>query len=168
MRRGELDLAGIHTRPLTQPGVTLERVREDEFVAYCLSSHRLAKRRSIALDDLARERRAAASSAAGSFGPLLVLRQAFERRGLPAPQTVLVSDLIAFRLRLIAYPDLLGIAVTEVVETAPRGLGLRVLPVRGLEWGRPVAVACRTDAYLPPPARRFIAILTNTSPGQAR
>src|SRR4029434_11246358 len=55
LRKGELDLALTHTRQLSSPEVVLESVREDEFVVYCAERHRLAKRRVIALDDLAHE-----------------------------------------------------------------------------------------------------------------
>src|ERR1051326_22145 len=83
LRKGDLDIAVIHTQQQVLPDVTQEVFREDEFVVYCASTHRLAKRRSITLDDLAQERWAI--SAAGAFGPLLSLRRAFEERGLPAP-----------------------------------------------------------------------------------
>ena len=46
----------------------------------------VSPRKSITLHDLAQERWAAATSASGAFGPLLVLREAFEERGLPAPR----------------------------------------------------------------------------------
>ena len=86
LRKGDLDIAITHTHELPQADIAIESVREDEFVVYCASRHRLAKRRSITLHDLAKERWSAATSASGAFGPLAVLREAFEERGLPAPQ----------------------------------------------------------------------------------
>lgn len=38
-------------------------------------------------------------------------------------------------------------------------LRLRILPLQGLDWLRPVAVAYRHGAYLSPAARRFIEIV---------
>jgi DNA-binding transcriptional LysR family regulator len=159
LRKGDLDIAVTHTQQFSQPDITQERFREDEFVVYCASSHRLAKRKSVTLEDLAQERWAAAISAAGAFGPLQSLRRAFEERGLPAPRIALVSDLVMFKLRAVAGSDLLGVAVKGNVHAAATQLRLKILAVKGLEWLRPVAVAYRKDAYLSPAARRFIEIL---------
>ena len=63
LRKGEVDIALTHTRQLAQPDLTLELFREDEFVVYCASGHRLARRKSVTLDDLAQERWSAAVSA---------------------------------------------------------------------------------------------------------
>lgn len=159
LRKGDLDIAVTHTRQLSQPELTLERIRDDEFVVCCAAGHRLARRKSVTLQDLVPERWAAASSATGAFGPLRLLREAFEQRGLPPPQLTLVTDLVLFKLRAVAASDLIGTAVKGHVESAAAQLGLKVLPVRDLDWTRPVAVAYRKDAYLSPAARRFIEIL---------
>jgi DNA-binding transcriptional LysR family regulator len=163
LRKGDLDLAVTHTRQLSLSDVALEPFREDEFVVYCASNHRLARRRSITLDDLARERWSAATSATGAFGPLLILRQAFEERGLPAPRIALVSDLVTFRLRAVASSDLLGIAVKPNIQEAATRFRLTILPVKRSDWIRRVAVAYRKDGYLSPAARRFIEILKATA-----
>jgi DNA-binding transcriptional LysR family regulator len=164
LRKGELDIAVTHTRQRALPDMTLEAIREDEFVVYCASSHRLSGRKSISLEDLAQERWAVASSATGTFGPLLVLREAFEERGLPAPRIVLVSDLVMFRLRAVAQSDLLGVAVRPNIEEAAARFRLRILPVKRPEWVRRVAVAYRNDGYLSPAARRFVDVLKATAP----
>ena len=159
LRKGDVDIAIPHARQLSQPHLAMEWCREDEFVVYCASSHRLAKRKSITLDDLAEERWAAATSASGAFGPLLILREAFEERGLPAPRITLVSDLVMFRLRAVARSDLLGVGVKPNIDEVATRLSLKVLPIRRSDWVRRVAVAYRKDAYLSPAARRFIEIL---------
>ena len=69
LRKGDLDIAITHTRQLSQPDIEMERFREDEFVVYCASTHRLAKRKAITVHDLAAERWSAATSASGAFGP---------------------------------------------------------------------------------------------------
>jgi DNA-binding transcriptional LysR family regulator len=163
LRKGDLDIAITHAPKLSQSDLAIELVREDEFVIYCASSHRLARRKSITLHDLAQERWSAATSTSGAFGPLLVLRQAFEERGLPAPQVTLVSDLVTFRLRAVAQSDLLGVAVKPNIEEAATRLCLKVLPIRRSDWVRRVAVAYRKDAYLSPAGRRFIEILKATA-----
>jgi DNA-binding transcriptional LysR family regulator len=163
LRNGERDLALTHTRQPSSPDVALESVREDEFVVYCAAGHRLARRRSIALADLAQERWAVAASATQTLGPLSVLTQACEDAGLAAPAIALVSDLVMFRLRAVAHSDLLGIAVRPNIEEVAERLRLKVLPFRRAEWTRRVAVAYRKDGYLSPAARRFIDILKTTA-----
>jgi DNA-binding transcriptional LysR family regulator len=170
LRKGDLDIAVTHTRQLAQSDLTLEPIREDEFVVCCAAGHRLARRKSVTLEDLAQERWAAATSATGAFGPLRLLREAFERRGLPPPQLALVTDLVMFKLRAVAASDLVGTAVKGNVDAAATQLGLKILPVKELDWVRPVAVAYRKDAYLSPAARRFIEIFKDAARGtrQAR
>jgi DNA-binding transcriptional LysR family regulator len=161
LRKGDLDVAVMHALESPQPDLVQEVFREDEFVVYCASSHRLARRRSVTLEDLARERWAIAR--AGAFGPLLSLRRMFEERGLPVPQITLVSDLVMFKLRAVAASDLVGVTVKGNIQAAMPPLGLRILPVKGLRWLRSVAVAYRKDAYLSPAARRYIEILKATA-----
>ena len=166
LRKGDLDIAVTHAQQFPQPDLTQELFREDEFVVYCASSHRLAKRKSVTLDDLAQERWAIA--AAGAFGPLLSLRRAFEERGLPVPRITLVSDLVMFKLRAVAGSDLVGVTVKGNVQAAATQPRLKILPVKGLDWVRPVAVAYRKDTYLSPAARRFIEILKTTARRSSR
>jgi DNA-binding transcriptional LysR family regulator len=169
LRKGDLDLAVTHARQSNQPDIALETFREDEFVMYCASGHRLAKRKSVTLDDLAEERWAISAAGAAQerpvapFRSLLSLRRLFEERGLPAPRITLVSDLVMFKLRAVAGSDLVGVTVEANVRAAAGQLQLKILPVKGLDWLRPVAVAYRKDAYLSPAARRLIEILKGTA-----
>lgn len=156
LRKGDLDIVLTHTQQAAQPDVTLERFRDDEFVVYCASSHRLAKRKTVTLDDLVQERWAVTAAVAG---PLLSLRRAIEERGLPPLRAPLVSDLVMFKLRVVAGSDLVGVTVKENIRAYGTQLRLKILPVKGLAWVRPVAVAYRTDGYLPPVGKRFIGIL---------
>jgi DNA-binding transcriptional LysR family regulator len=162
LRKGDLDIAVTHQPQMSQPGLILEPIRQDAFVVFCSAEHRLARRKSVKLEDLAQERWSAATSAAGAFGPLRLLQQAFEERGLPAPRIALMSDLVMFRRRVVAASDLVGVAAKANVAAAAKRLGLRILSVGGLQWIRPVAAAYRKDTYLPPAARRFIEILKAT------
>ena len=157
LRKGDLDLALTHAQPFTPPDIEHEFLRTDEFVIYCASNHRLARRKSMTLDDLAQERWAI--SAAGAFGSLLSLRHAFEARGLPLPTITLVSDLVMFKLRVVAATDLVGVTVKQNVKAAVGQLRLKILPVKGLTWVRSVAIAYRKDAYLSPAAKRFVDII---------
>jgi DNA-binding transcriptional LysR family regulator len=163
LRKGELDIALTHEPQLSQPGLVLEPIRHDEFVVFCSAEHRLARRKSVTLEDLAQERWSAAASAVGASGPLRLLQRSFEERGLPAPRIALVSDLVMFRRRVVSASDLVGVAARANVAAAASRLGLKVLSVKGLQWVRLAVAAYRHDAYLPPAGRRFIAILKATS-----
>ena len=81
----------------------------------------------------------------------------------PAPRTVLVSDLVMFKLRVVAGCDLLGISNKRTVGAAAKQLRLVVLPVKGLDLVRTVAVTHRNGAYLPAAARRLAEILKLTA-----
>lgn len=157
LRKGDLDIAVTHTQQFPQPDLTQELLRDDEFIVYCASSHRLAKRKSLTLDDLAQERWA--STAASAYAPWRSLHRAFGERSLPAPRIALVSDSVILKLRAVAGSDLVGVSVRRNIDTAATQLRLKILPVKGLDWVRPVAIAHRKDAYLSPAARRFIEIL---------
>lgn len=157
LRKGEIDLALTHIQQSPQPDLVEEVIRDDEFVIYCSDRHRLAKRKSVTLEELAKERWA--MTVAVAFGPLLPLRRAFEEHGLPAPSVALLSDLVMFKLRVVADSDLVGVSVKGNIVSAAGRLGLKILSVRGFDWIRPAAVAYRKDAYLSPAARRFIDII---------
>lgn len=174
LRKGELDIAVTHTQQRANPDVVQELFRQDEFVVYCASGHHLARRKSIALADLANERWAISAAGAARdrpawpTGSLLSLQRAFEERSLPAPRITLVSDLVMFKLRAVAASDLVGVTVKANVQAVAAELGLKILPVRGLDWVRPVAIAYRKDAYLPAAGQRFIEILKAAASARRR
>lgn len=166
LRKGDLDIALTHTRPFPRLNLTQELFREDEFVVYGASSHRLAKRKSVLLDDLAQERWAIPG--AGAFGSLLSRCGAFEERGVSAPRhyarlglggaqasrgSPLRSDR---RHRQGARPR-------SRDPTSPENT-----PRRGSRLGSTRRCFYRKDAYLSPVARRFIEILETTARGIRR
>ena len=95
----------------------------------------------------------------GRIRTLLVLREAFEARGLPEPRVSLASDIATFRLRAVVRCDLLGIAVRSNIEKMAERRRLTILPVKRSDWIRRVAAVYRKDAYLSAAARRLIEIL---------
>jgi DNA-binding transcriptional LysR family regulator len=167
LRKGELDVAMGHTHQLRDPDVTEIVIREDEFVVYCAAGHRLAKRKSLSLKELAEQRWVATE--ANLYAPWLSLRQFFAERGLPAPKIALTSASSALNLRAVASSDLLGISNRRNVAAATSSLRLAILPVKDLVWTRRAVIVHRKDVYLSPVARRFIdamkAASKPTSPG---
>jgi DNA-binding transcriptional LysR family regulator len=157
LRKGELDVVVGHTQQFRDPDLTEIVLREDEFVVYCAAGHRLAKRKAIALGDLAEERWVA--SEANAHAPWLSLRQFFGERGLPPPRIALTSPSSALNLRAVASSELLGISNRRSVLAAAPSLRLALLPVKDLRWIRPAVIAHRKEAYLSPVAMRFISAM---------
>jgi DNA-binding transcriptional LysR family regulator len=157
LRKGELDLVVSQVRDLPREGLERELLWEDEFVVYASIRHRLAKRKSVALADLVKERWA--STAAAGLLAWNSLRQVFEERGLPAPEFAVVSDSMVLNGRMVASLELLGIAPRRSLDRIADDLGLKALSVTDAKWIRPVAVLYRNDGYLSPVARRFVEIL---------
>ena len=130
---------------------------DNEFVVYCSVTHRLAKRKSVALGDLVNERWT--TTAGSAFTSSQSLIQTFANHGLPPPQIALVADSITLTHRTVAATDLLGFNAKQTVRSDARHGPLKILPVKDVQWIRPVAVVYRQDAYLSPAALRFIQIL---------
>lgn len=158
LRDGELDLVVIHARTPPPPEIEQLSLREDQFVVFCAASHRLAKRRSITLAELAGERWASTPAGAVNW-----LQWIFKERGLPPPRLTLISDSVALRLTAVAASDLVGIASTRVLKGAAARLGLVILRVADQKWNLPIALAYRKNAYLSPAMMRFIEILRATA-----
>ena len=156
LRSGELDVVVNHVASLSSKGLFFEYLWEDEYVVYASANHRLARRKSLALSDLAQERWA--STPGSSFQGWQVLRQTFQEHGLPDPQFTMVGD-FPMAGHTVALTNLLGIGTRRVAEAKAQGLSLKVLPLRDVKWMRTVAVVYRNDGYLSPAARRFIEIV---------
>jgi DNA-binding transcriptional LysR family regulator len=157
LRKGELDLVVNQVSDAPREGVVREPLWKDEFVVYASVRHRLAKRRSVALADLAQERWAA--TAASGFLAWNSLQRTFEERGLPAPEFAVVSDAGMLNREMVASLELLGIAPKRSVAPVADNLGLKIILVTDMKWMRPIAVMYRKDGYLSPVAKRFIEIL---------
>lgn len=154
LRKGELDVVLGHTQQFRDPALTEIVIQQDEFVVFCRANHRLAKRKSLSLADLANERWAATEANANAAW--LSLRQAFGERGLPPPNIALVSPLPALNIRAVAASELLGISNKRSVSAVASALKLTILPVKDLVWTRPAVIVHRKNSYLSPVARRFI------------
>jgi DNA-binding transcriptional LysR family regulator len=155
LARGELDLY-ITGNPITGYGdIIHEPLYEEEWVVMAGAGHRLARRKRVAVADLANE-----SWVLGLYGPA---QQEFLRllahHGLVAPRIAVEVNAILFRTRLLPGTDWLTVGPRDLLRED--GLRSRVveIPVRELSKRRTVCACYRKDAYLSPVARRFIDLL---------
>ena len=159
LRRGEFDAVVSHTGPIAlYNGLALEPLWNNEFVMYCSTTHRLARRKSVVLADLVNE------GWVGTEGAVLTSPQSltllFANHGLPPPRIALTSDSGMLNHRTVAASDLLGFGTrTTLVHYAD----LMALRVRDFQRIRSVSVSYRPDAYLSPAALRFLEVLKATA-----
>jgi DNA-binding transcriptional LysR family regulator len=157
LHSGDLDLVVNHIGHAPRHRFVFEPLWQDEFVIYAATNHRLARRRSVTLAELAHERWACTSASA--FTTRQSLKQIFEEHGLAGPQLALVSDSVMLRHRTVASTDLLGIGSRRIVEANASHLDLKIISVKDATWIRPVAAVYRKDGYLPPAASHFMQML---------
>ena len=161
LRNGDLDIVVNHITTTPQPDLELEPLWDDEFVVYASIEHRLARRKSVKVAELAGE--SWASTAASAFQAWQSLQLTFEERGLPSPRFSLISESVMLRQRTVGSTTLLGIASRGMVEANAAAFRLKIIRVSDVKWIRPVAVVYRKEGYLSPAARHFIEILKATA-----
>ena len=161
--RGELDL--IFNYLDFMPGgphadLVQEHVYDDVYVVCASARHRLARAKRVSLADLVQERWALTEPQVLNAQRL---SQLFQDNRLPSPQVALETRSTRLRLTTWASSDLLGYLSTGVLREAAQRFHLKEIPIKELEWSRPVGVIYRRDAYLSPLARRFIEMLKATA-----
>jgi len=160
LRKGEFDLIVSGIPSLPHEDLVQERLYEDEFTVIASTRHRLAKRKSVSMADLSRERWALSATNVVSWR---ALHKAFEDHRLSPPRVALQSNSTSVRLQAVSRSNLLGFGSRRVMEQAARRLPLTEICVKELAWSRSVGVSYRRNAYVSPLARRFIEILKTTA-----
>ncbi len=160
LRNGELDLAVANLEGAHHEDLVEEQTHDDAQVIYASANHRLAKRRSLTLADLAGERWAVPSA---SSVIVRVLSEELRNRGLPPPVIAVETTYLPARHHLLGATDLLAINPRSMVRHDAARFGLVELRVKDLALTRRGGVIYRKDAYLSPAARRFIEILKATA-----
>jgi DNA-binding transcriptional LysR family regulator len=134
-----------------------EVLYDDHDVVFASAHHRLAKRKLVSLEDLAKERWALTS---GVSRPLLrYLTQEFHNRGLPTPVVALDTNSQAVRIPAIALTDYIAISSREFMRREAQKYDLVELPVKELSHSRRLSLVYRKDSYLSPAAARFMDLL---------
>jgi len=157
LRNGELDLF-VNYIGLSWLGEELvgEHLYDDEHVVCASVKHRLARSKTVRLDDLVGERWALPPATLPSPQRL---HEKFRDAGLPAPQTAFEARSAALQLRTVVASDLLNWTSRRFVEQSPFAAAVRILPVEGVKLVRSIGVVYRREAYLPPAVTRFVMIL---------
>ena len=160
LQAGEADLI-LHEIPLAPPsGIEQVYLFDDEVVIFSASTHPLARRKRVALADLAQERWALTESRGETW---LQLERLLSDQGLPAPRVAVMTASLPLRDHLVAGSLLLGISSRRVLAQAAPRSGLAELRIPEARRARRVGASFRGDGYLSPAAGRFIKILRATS-----
>jgi DNA-binding transcriptional LysR family regulator len=167
LRNGTLDVQVSVNSPQGSSHEDLieEHLYDEEYVIHASAHHRMAKRRQLALADLAQERWALPSL---DSGIVRLLTQAFGNLGLPSPRVVVETAYLPARYLLVAKSDLLTFGSRAVAEHTARHLGIVELRVKDFSGSRRIVMRYRKDAYLPPAAFRFIEMLKDVAGDAAK
>jgi len=160
LRNGELDLIVNYLRPHPPENLVQEQLYEDEHGVIASASHPLTRKKRVTLADLTQEKWALTEPALLSQQ---WLSRRFQENGYHPPQCAFESRSIRLRLQAVASSDLLDFTSRQVLLQAAHRFRLVGIPVKELEWTRPIGVIYRKDAYLSPAAKRFIEILKTTA-----
>ena len=166
LRSGELDVV-VNYFPIDTGTEDLvrERLYEDEYVVCASAKHPLAKKKSVTLADVARERWALSEPA------LLAPHKLFDKfreHGLPAPRIAFQSRSPEVRLRVVSSSNLLDLNCRSILNRARREFPVKVLPVKELTWPNSVGVIYRQETYHSAALRKFIEVLKGTAKDASR
>ena len=160
LRSGELDIAIRAIGSSLGEDLEQQHLYDDRFAVISAPTHRLAKRKSLKLAELAQERWILSSPTSA------ISRQwhgVFERYGIPSPQVAIETNSPVARLAGVAGTDLLGYTMASVARRIVSHDEVAVLNVKELSLTFSVGVVYRRNAYLSPLARRYIGHLKSAA-----
>lgn len=160
LRNGELDLVVANLQGAHHDDLVEAHTQDDALVICASANHRLAKRSSLTLADLAGERWVLPSA---NSVVMRLLSEEFGKRRLPPPIVAVETIYLPVRQHLVATTDLLAVAIRPTVQHGAARFGIVELKVKDFTLTRRGGVIYRKDAYLSPAARRFIEILKATA-----
>lgn len=163
LRKGEIDFYVASLQAFSPGEFARESLFDDQFIVYTSSSHRLAGRKRVTLDDLTGERWALTDTASSVQWQQLC--REMENHGLPAPRLAMNTHSQAVRMSSVAYAGFLGLSSRRFMQQEARKYNLVELPVKEITHVRHMSIIYRKDGYLSPAARRLIEILKEQSRG---
>ena len=155
--KGTMDFCVADAKAFPAVDYVHEKLYVDPFVVYAASNHRLARRKNVAIADLAQERWASTSPFLALQWQQLIL--AFAGHGLPPPKLALQTNSQVIRNSAIAHSDYLGVSSRRFFMRESQTRRLIEIPVKELTNERHMAVIYRKGAYISPVARRMIDVL---------
>ena len=156
---GELDIIFNVLPDAVHPGCVQEPLFEDDFEVCATPGHPLTRRRRMSMADLVPEQW---TLSAPSVLNVQHLCAQFRASGLPAPRVAVEARPLRLRLQICASTHLLSFNARRTLRLVEPRLRLREVYVPELKWRRRVGVMYRSGAYVPPAARRLIAMLEET------
>ena len=157
LQKGQIDFYVGRGHSTSLASVVHDFLYEDPDVVFASARHRLVKRKQVTLEDLAQERWALTSGASRPLMKYLTLE--FQKRGLGTPIIALDTNSQAVRMLAIATTDYVAFSSREFMRRYAKIYSLVELPVKELSHSRSLSIIYRKDGYLPPAARRLIALL---------
>ena len=152
-RKFEFCLAWMQAS-VPDPDMDAEALLHEPIFVVTGKSNRLARRRKIALTELANEPWILAPLELAANSPLV---EAFQREGLPMPRGIALGVSIPLRNILLATGRFLTIMSASMLEFGPQRSLLKILPVAIPRWRLPVAIFTMRNRTLSPAAHLFIA-----------
>jgi DNA-binding transcriptional LysR family regulator len=160
LRNGELDLVLALNLPQADKELVQEHLYDDEIVVYASKNHRLARKKSVTLADIAQERYVMPTP---DTLPMRLLIQALEERGLPSPKVTMISNSLWLRLMVVGVTNLLILDARRTSRRIATLAALKDVSVVDFKCVWRVGITYRKDTYVSPVARRFIEILKATA-----
>lgn len=161
LTNGELDLIFNVLPDSPYAGCVQERLFDDVFVVCSAADHPLAKRRRLAMADLADE---LWTLSVPSVLNVQYLHRTLQASGLPPPRVAIEARPLRLRLQICASTRLLSFNARRSLQLVAPRLRVKELPVEHLKWRRAFGVIYRKDSYLSPAALRLIHLLRTMAP----
>jgi DNA-binding transcriptional LysR family regulator len=155
LRSGDLDLM-VGTETGSDDGLASQRVAEDTIVVAAAASHELFRGRPT-LKDLTAYGWALQPPGAPTRD---WLDHAFDRRRLPRPRVQVESTMLLVLPALIAETGLLSFISRSHLKGPWTGAPLKEIALAQATMKRRLVVTYRSNSYVPPAARRLIALLS--------
>lgn len=142
------------------PNIHFIPFSQEELVVILPPAHRLAGRKLISFEELAKE--PVIMKEAGS-GTRRVVNALFARNGW-TPRILMETSNAEFIKQLVQSGEGVSFLVKEAVLTELRDKRLATVPVKGCRMSLDVSIAYLKDQLASPPARAFLDLLTRLSP----
>ena len=165
LREGRIDLVlGAMPEGAASAGLTFTELTRDDVWVVARRGHRLAEKKHIALEALAKERWVLA-------GPEMFLRRRLDSllasQGLKLPAPAVEADSTSFILAVVQCSDLLGITTSDMLRGAA-GRGVVRLNVRHAAMNRPTGIVRRSRNVLPAAAEELVTAIRRAATAEGR